>query len=329
MSGAVPSAIPRTDPGPAGSRKRALSCAWCRELLSATARRDARFCSQRCRQAAHRFTRAVVHDVRHDGSSAMRFAYADPPYPGLADRYYGDHPDFAGEVNHAALVRYLSSPGRFDGWALSTSAVALPAVLALCAGLPVRVAAWIRGGRTNARPRGPLSSWEPVVYAGGRDGSARLDSLTFVARARTTDPDRVVGAKPATFIRWMFELLGAQPGDELEDLFPGSGGVTRAWELYSSSLAESDTSRGSAGDASCASPSDASHLQADDASSRTSSDDPSPGRSATDPSCRAAARIDASCASASDTSRCAGATRRVALHRGDASRIAAPAEVPA
>ena len=62
----------------------------------------------------------------------------------------------------------------------------------------------------------------------------RLDALVHVARIRTTDPRRVVGAKPAGFCWWLFDLLGALPGDELVDLFPGSGGIGRAWRLYSS-----------------------------------------------------------------------------------------------
>jgi hypothetical protein len=51
-------------------------------------------------------------------------------------------------------------------------------------------------------------------------------------RPRLTDPLRVVGAKPAAFVWWMFELLGALPDDHLTDLFPGSGGVARAWAIY-------------------------------------------------------------------------------------------------
>jgi hypothetical protein len=62
----------------------------------------------------------------------------------------------------------------------------------------------------------------------------RLDALVHVARIRTTDPRRVVGAKPAAFCWWVFDLLGALPGDELVDLFPGSGGIGRAWRLYTS-----------------------------------------------------------------------------------------------
>jgi DNA modification methylase len=52
----------------------------------------------------------------------------------------------------------------------------------------------------------------------------------------------VIGAKPAAFCRWVFELLGAAPGDVLEDLFPGSGAVGRAWQVYASRLQEHDGS---------------------------------------------------------------------------------------
>lgn len=230
-------------------------CGWCREPLDPAKRADSKFCNQSCRQAAHRFVTVVARDVRHDGSFPMRFAYADPPYPGMAWRYYGDHPDYAGEVDHELLIAQLSSPGRYDGWALSTSAAALPMVLSLCtaADVSVRVAAWVRGGRAHRDPRGPLSSWEPVVYSGGRDGSSRFDSLVHGVRPRRTDPKRVKGAKPAVFIRWLFELLGAQPGDELDDLFPGSGGVTRAWELFTSTEVLGDASPVAGTDTSCGS----------------------------------------------------------------------------
>ena len=201
----------------------------------------------------------------------LRLAYADPPYPGLARKHYGDHADYGGEVDHAELVASLSA--EFDGWALSTSAAALPGVLAVCpAG--VRVGAWVRGERPT-RSRGPLTAWEPVVFTGGRlrvdlvtatDASGspaaatvraalaavtpalgwegprpdvspdtparRLDALVYRPGARRTDPARVIGAKPAIFARWIFDLLGALPGDEFVDVFPGSGGIARAWELF-------------------------------------------------------------------------------------------------
>lgn len=58
----------------------------------------------------------------------MRLAYADPPYPGCAS-LYRDHPDYAGEVDHAALLRTLQD--NYDGWVLHTSSVALRAILPL------------------------------------------------------------------------------------------------------------------------------------------------------------------------------------------------------
>jgi hypothetical protein len=119
-------------------------CAWCENPIPARARRDAVCCSVRCRQARHRFLRAVGHAEQVRGRP-LRLAYADPPYPGKA-RLYRDHPDYVGEVDHAELIGSLAA---YDGWALSTSVEALPAVLALCpAG--VRVAAWHRGERPIA-----------------------------------------------------------------------------------------------------------------------------------------------------------------------------------
>lgn len=41
----------------------------------------------------------------------MRMAYADPPYPGLASRYYRREPNFAGEVNHEELIAQLEDGG--------------------------------------------------------------------------------------------------------------------------------------------------------------------------------------------------------------------------
>lgn len=218
-------------------------CAWCNGPIPAAVRRDAVCCSVRCRQARHRFNRAAGHAGAVATGRALRLlAYADPPYPGNA-RLYRDHPDYRGEVDHAALIRRLAD--EYDGWALSTSAAALPAVLALCPP-GVRVAAWRRGERPTVS-RWPLSAWEPVIYCGGRpdDPSAsrparRVDSLVNGVSPLTTLPGRVTGTKPAAFCHWVFELLGAAPGDVLDDLFPGSGVVARAWAAYS---AEPDTSR--------------------------------------------------------------------------------------
>jgi hypothetical protein len=70
--------------------------------------------------------------------------------------------------------------------------------------------------------------------ADASSGSARrVDVLIYRPGARTTEPGRVIGAKPAEFCRWVFDLLGAEPQDEFTDLFAGSGGVARAWSIFS------------------------------------------------------------------------------------------------
>lgn len=223
-------------------------------------RSDSICCSVRCRQARHRFNSGVGVSPDVAGDVSLRLAYADPPYPGKSRRYYGNHPDYAGEVDHKRLVEQLDG---FDGWALSTSAHALQEILALCPP-GSRVAVWNRGERPT-RSAGPLNGWEPVIYFGGRRDASlsavgdasrrpggcvveylhdasrdtgatrRVDVLTYRPGARTTDPGRVIGAKPAVFIRWIFDLLGAQPQDEFTDIFPGSGGVMRAWDVFAGS----------------------------------------------------------------------------------------------
>lgn len=85
-------------------------CDWCGGVIPAGSRRDAITCSKRCRQARHRFRRGVVADPAAtdrrsprdvsrvdprrllDRGATARIAYADPPYPGMAARYYADHP---------------------------------------------------------------------------------------------------------------------------------------------------------------------------------------------------------------------------------------------
>lgn len=238
------------------------TCDWCLGPIPAGARSDTVTCSKRCRQARHRFIRGTGSPPPATRGHARRLAYADPPYPGMSARYYADHPDFAGEVDHAELIRRLSI--EYDAWALSTSAAALRDVLILCPP-GTRVAAWVRGERPNAGATGPQNAWEPVVYGGrlarpvAQDLAAgvsrpvaddvvdlspgsprRVDALVYASRPRRADPNRVIGSKPAHFCGWLFRLLGAEPGDELVDLYPGSGGVARAWRVYAGHSALSD-----------------------------------------------------------------------------------------
>lgn len=157
-------------------------CAWCRGPIPTSARADSVCCSKRCRQARHRFRTGVGVAPAGDRDVSLRLAYADPPYPGLSRRYYGNHPDFAGEVDHRRLIEQLDG---YDGWALSTSARALQDVLALCPP-GARVAVWHRGERPT-RSAGPLNAWEPVIYFGGRRDASRSNAAGEPIRREGTD----------------------------------------------------------------------------------------------------------------------------------------------
>lgn len=55
------------------------------------------------------------------------------------------------------------------------------------------------------------------------------------------------GRKPIAFCAWLFRLLGMAPGDQLEDLFPGTGVISRAWAELSLTAA-GDARRASTSD---------------------------------------------------------------------------------
>jgi hypothetical protein len=85
-------------------------CAWCGKPIPPEKRGDSKFCGKRHRQASWRW-RVDGPDLEVDATGPpMRFAYADPPYPGLAN-YYPERE----EVDHASLVDRLVAEFR-DGW---------------------------------------------------------------------------------------------------------------------------------------------------------------------------------------------------------------------
>jgi hypothetical protein len=199
------------------------ACRWCLRELPATARVDASFCSQRCRQFAFRLRRRRATTFRQ--AMPMRVAYADPPYPGLAAKYYGHEATFAGEVDHRELVARLVADFP-DGWALSTSSAALRDVLPLCpAG--IRVCAWVKPIGVSPSTMGLHATWEPLLVAGGRQRRPGVRDWLRAMPAR--GGGSLPGRKPIAFCAFLFDALGMVPGDELADLFPGSGIISRAW----------------------------------------------------------------------------------------------------
>lgn len=217
------------------------SCAWCRGGLAATVEvRRGRYCSKTCRQAAFRLRK--ISTETEATSRPLRFCYADPPFPGRARKYYRDEASYRGEVDHAALLAKLQAG--YTGWALSTSADALRWLLPLCPE-GVRVCPWVKPIGASSRTRGMHNCWEPVIVMPGRRRAPGVRDWVSAQPARGGGD--LPGRKPLRFCAQLFAWLGMVPGDELEDLFPGTGIVGQAWAVLSSSAVR-DTSSPAPGD---------------------------------------------------------------------------------
>jgi len=196
------------------------SCPWCGGELASS---RAKWCSKSCRQTAWRTRKLIVAEDL--GDTPKRLGYADPPYPGKA-WMYRDEPEYAGEVDHRALVSRLQ---QYDGWALSTSARALRDLLPLCPP-EARVAPWVKPNGAPPKTRGPHNSWEPVIYLPAR--TRRPGKRDWLACKPARGGGTLKGRKPIGFCIWLFQLLGASPVDELDDLFPGTGVVQSSWRQF-------------------------------------------------------------------------------------------------
>lgn len=159
----------------------------------------------------------------------MKLAYADPPYPGQSAKHYSEHPDYAGEVDHAELVARLEAD--YDGWILHTSSTALREVWSLAPS--ARLCIWVKtfcAFKANV----PLAyAYEPVLVrrlrkqvTGG--GVVMRDWIACpMAMARG-----VVGAKPDEVVEWALRCAGAERDDDVDDLYPGSGAVGRCVDRW-------------------------------------------------------------------------------------------------
>lgn len=191
------------------------------------------YCGRKCRQAAFR-TRKRYGTAHGPASAAtpLLLAYADPPYVGKAKRYYGDQPTYAGEVDHVALLTQLEQrrlDGRLAGYALSCSSDSLQRHVLPYVPAEHWIGAWGKlPNRVPAETYGRHVRWEALVVVGGRKRRPGVSDLLLATPARLGG-ETLPGRKPIAFCVWLFEALGMLPGDELEDLFPGTGVVTRCW----------------------------------------------------------------------------------------------------
>jgi hypothetical protein len=158
----------------------------------------------------------------------MKFAYADPPYIGQAQRHYSEDPNCA-EVDHKELIDRMCRD--YDAWVLSLSSPTLKYILSLCPD-NVRVCSWVKPFSSYKPGINPAYSWEPIITFGNRPRGRQLPTINDWVSANITLKRGVHGAKPDKFCYWLFEFMGLLPGDELIDLYPGSGAVSRAWENW-------------------------------------------------------------------------------------------------
>ena len=173
----------------------------------------------------------------------MRLVYGDPPYLGQAKRHYSHDPSGipAEEVDYPALIEKLKT---YDGWALSCSSPSLFQLLCivhfgkelhvgdsvpedLCP--QCRTAAWVKPFCSWKPTHRVQYAWEPVIFVPVRPrGDKKVPSVRDFVSANMTMRKGTHGAKPVAFCDWILNLLGWQPGDTVDDLFPGSGAFTDA-----------------------------------------------------------------------------------------------------
>lgn len=182
----------------------------------------------------------------------MRLAIADPPYLGRAEMWYGErstavmnsnassrlssparkpdhHPDAAiwdDPATHRDLVAQLVAG--YDGWVI---AMVPDNLFEYLQWVPrsTRVAVW---HDPNVMPNGshPRRRWEAVLVhrAPGRRRVADVPMPVGDVLSKAHS-GRFAGRKPRAWTEWVLTMLGyCDTHDTVDDLFAGSGAVSRA-----------------------------------------------------------------------------------------------------
>jgi len=183
--------------------------------------------------------------------TSLKLCIADPPYLGRAVRWYGtggcgnghgkgqadNHPEanrWDDPKSHIALVKDLQS--NYDGWAIALTVHSLSTYLSVLdtdSRNGIRVCVW---HKPSASPSGSRigNHWEPVIVKVAKDRKGRQNDLKNTKDVLTANPNRkgFVGSKPIQWTHWVLDLMGYQEGDEVIDLFNGSGAVKEAIKFY-------------------------------------------------------------------------------------------------
>jgi hypothetical protein len=163
---------------------------------------------------------------------SKRLAYADPPYQGCCSRYGHRHEDPWGcwdePRTHRELLIHLYA--NYEGWAFSLSSPSLIdlELLPIVRAAGGRIGAWVKpfaAFKANVRV---AYAWEPVIFREARVSSKDGAAVTRDYLAEPITLQRgLTGAKPQRFNRWILDLMGYVEGDEVTDIFPGTGGLAK------------------------------------------------------------------------------------------------------
>lgn len=156
--------------------------------------------------------------------TTRRYAFADPPYLGCGALYAKHHPNamiWDDPEEHRLLISRLVDEFP-DGWALCLHEPSLRTILPMVP-QEARVAAWVKPFAAFKANVTRAYTWEPVIFMGGR----KIERTEPTWRDHISEPitmrKGLTGAKPWQFCEWVLDGLGYQPGDILDDLFPGTG----------------------------------------------------------------------------------------------------------
>jgi len=167
----------------------------------------------------------------------MRFAYADPPYLGMGKKYKDLHEEaliWDDPQSHIDLVHRLVDEFP-DGWAISLSVPSLQLYLSACPS-DVRIAAWTKTFHQIRVNCAIQYSWEPVIWRGGRKDTPVKPMIRDWHSGVIAMKKGLYGAKPMHFNNYILDLLQYKSGDELVDVFPGTGGMSEAIKIYESRI---------------------------------------------------------------------------------------------
>lgn len=161
----------------------------------------------------------------------MKLAYADPPYLGCGRLYAAHHPDaldWDDPETHRRLFQRLQDEFS-EGWAVSCHTPSLRVLLPMTPA-DTRIGAWVKPFAVF-KPNVPVAyAWEPVLFRGGRRRGRDEPTVRDWHSENITLKKGLPGAKPPKFAIWVSDLLGVDwEQDTLEDIFPGTHGMTLIW----------------------------------------------------------------------------------------------------